>query len=318
VLKKSFLCLCVFAFTLLALPVLAAQLPDSIWYYNLLPSVTPVKERITYFHNILMVIITSICIVVAVLLAYALIRFRAKANPVPSKTTHNVKLEIIWTLIPCLILVLIMAYSFPLMYYMDKARNPSVTLKVTGYQWYWGYSYPDEEIEEYSNYYIPSVDQDEKNEFKALRDMPTYQRLLSTYDLTTGAPSFIVLPVDEDVRVLITAGDVLHSWALPMMGIKKDAVPGRINETWLRINQPGIYYGQCSEICGVNHGYMPIEIRAVPSETYKTWVSMMKDDSTKAMAYVQNATVTYAQKQIIAPRLSLTGLWDNLVGRDAK
>lgn len=316
-LKKTFLYACAALFLGLTDVASAEQLPDTIWYYNLLPSVTPVKEHIHHFHNVLMIIITSICVVVALLLVFVLIRFRAKANPVPSKTTHNVKLEIIWTLIPCLILVVIMAYSFPLMYYMDKTRNPSVTLKVTGYQWYWGYSYPEEEIEEYSNYYIPSAEQDEKGEFKALRDLPTYQRLLSTYDLTTGQPSFVVVPVGEDVRVLITAGDVIHSWAMPMMGIKKDAVPGRINETWLNIKQPGIYYGQCSEICGINHGYMPIEVRAVPSADYKTWVSMMKNDGAeKAMAYIQTITVDYATKQMDMPRLTLRGLFDHLVGRD--
>jgi cytochrome c oxidase subunit 2 len=319
VLKKTFLYVCAAIFFGLAGGASAEQLPDTIWYYNLLPSVTPVKEHIHHFHNVLMIIITSICVTVAVLLVYVLIRFRAKANPVPSKTTHHVKLEIIWTLIPCLILVVIMLYSFPLMYYMDKTRNPSVTLKVTGYQWYWGYSYPEEEIEEYNNYYIPSAEQDEKGEFAALRAQPTYQRLLSTYDLTTGQPSFVVVPAGEDVRILITAGDVIHSWAMPMMGIKKDAVPGRINETWMNIKYPGIYYGQCSEICGINHGYMPIEVRAVPSEDYKKWVSMMKDDGAeKAMAYIQNITVDYATKKMDTPRLSLRGLFADLFNRNAE
>lgn len=318
-LNKIFLLVCVSVFLGLIGVAHATPLPDTIWYYNLLPSVTPVKEHIHHFHNVLLIIISGICVAVALLLVFVLIRFRAKANPVPSKTTHNVKLEIIWTLIPCLILVVIMAYSFPLMYYMDKTRNPAVTLKVTGYQWYWGYSYPEEEIEEYSNYYIPSAEEDEKGEFAALRAQPTYQRLLSTYDLTTGQPSFVVVPAGEDVRVLITAGDVIHSWAMPMMGIKKDAVPGRINETWMNIKYPGIYYGQCSEICGINHGYMPIEVRAVPSEAYKTWVEMMKNDGPeKAMAYIQDITVDYATKQKDTPRLTLRGLVDHLLNRTAE
>lgn len=294
-------------------PAMAA-LPDTIWYTYLLPAASPGKLRIEHFHDILLVIITAISIVVIALLFYAMIRFRRKANPVPSTTTHHVKLEIIWTIIPCLILVVIMLYSFPLMYYMDKTKTPGVTLKVTGYQWYWGYSYPDLEIEEFTNYFIPGKDQDAKGEFEALRALPTYQRLLSTYDLTTGQPSFVVLPVDTDVRLLVTAQDVLHSWAMPMMGVKKDAVPGRINETWMRINAPGIYYGQCSEICGTNHGFMPIEIRAVPMETFKKWAALMKEDNAKAMAMIQSETLQYAQRPIVAPTLTLRLLWDTVTG----
>jgi cytochrome c oxidase subunit 2 len=292
-------------------PAMAA-LPDSFWYYNLLPAISPGKLRIEHFHHLLMIIVTGITIVVIALLIYAMIRFRRKANPVPSTRTHHVKLEIIWTLIPCLLLVIIMWFSFPLMYYMDKTKQPGVTLKVTGYQWYWGYAYPDLEIEEFTNYYIPGKDQDAKNEFEALRAMPTYQRLLSTYDLTTGQPSFVVLPVETDVRILTTAADVLHSWAMPMAGVKKDAVPGRINETWLRINTPGIYYGQCSEICGTNHGFMPIEIRAVPMEQFKQWAEMMKTDSAKAMAMIQSETLQYAQAPIVAPHLTLSTVWSSM------
>lgn len=299
-------------FAVIASPAMAAQLPDTIWYYKLLPAVSPVKLRIEHFHSLMMVIITLISLIVLVVLVYTMIRFRRSANPVPSKTTHHVKLEVIWTLIPCLILVVIMWFSFPLMYYMDKTKHPGVTLQVSGYQWYWGYAYPDLEIEEYANYFIPGEDLDKKNEFAALRAMPTYRHLLSTYDLTTGQPSFIVLPVDTDVRVLITGRDVLHSWAMPMMGVKKDAVPGRVNETWLRINEPGIYYGQCSEICGTNHGYMPIEIRAVSMETFKEWAAMMKQDSAKAMAMIQDKTVSYASKPLVAPRLTPQILWDML------
>ena len=289
-----------------------AMLPDTIWYHDLLPAASPVRLRIEHFHDLLMVIITGISLLVVLLLAYAIIKFRRKANPVPSLTAHNVKLEIIWTLLPVLILVVVACYSFPLMYYMDKAKQPEVTLKVTGYQWYWGYSYPDLQIDEYTNYFTPTTDQDKKNEFDGLRHLPTYQRLLSTYDLTTAAPSFVVLPVDADIRVLITGADVIHSWSLPAMGVKKDAMPGRVNETWLRINAPGIYYGQCSQICGTNHGFMPIEVRAVPMEQFKAWSALMKTDAPKAMAMIQQETLQYGQKTIVAPELTLPVLWDDM------
>ncbi len=289
-----------------------AMLPNTIWYHDLLPAMSPVRVRIEHFHNILLVIITVISIIVIALLAYAIIRFRRKANPIPSTTTHHVKLEIIWTLVPILILIVVACYSFPLMYYMDKTKHPEVTLKATGYQWYWGYSYPDLQIEEYTNYFIPGTDQDKKNEFAALRAMPTYQRLLSTYDLTTAAPSFVVLPVDADIRVLITGADVIHSWSLPAMGVKKDAMPGRVNETWLHINEPGIYYGQCSQICGTNHAFMPIEVRAVPMDVFKQWAELMKTDSAKAMAMIQTETAQYASAQLHEPQLTLPALWTGI------
>jgi cytochrome c oxidase subunit 2 len=186
---------------------------------------------------------------------------------------------------------------------MDRTEKPDLTLKVTGYQWYWGYSYPDQEIEEYSLYMIPDAADDKKNEFAELRAMPTYQRLLSTYELSSGKVGFIVLPVKKNIRILVTGGDVIHSFALPAFGVKKDAVPGRMNETWTRIKKPGIYYGQCSEICGIKHGYMPIEIRAVPQKQFNAWAKMMKEDTAAAFQMIQEATVQYASKQVIAPKL---------------
>lgn len=276
---------------------------SDIWASWLPAAASPVKNHIHDFHHLMMIIITSITVFVIALLFYTIVRFRRAANPVPSKTTHNVKLEIIWTLIPCLILLVIVVPSFRLMYYMDRTESPDLTLKVTGYQWYWGYSYPDQEIEEYSLYMVPSAEDDPKNEFVALREKSTYQRLLSTYELSSGKSGFVVLPVEKNIRILVTAGDVLHSFALPQFGVKKDAVPGRLNETWVRIERPGIYYGQCSELCGVKHGFMPIEIRAVPQETFDTWAKMMKDDSVAAFEMVHEATVQYAHPQVVAPKL---------------
>lgn len=292
---------------LFASPAFAAQ-ADSIWAWWLPDAASPVKEHIHHFHKLLMIIITTIAVFVTVLLLYTIARFRRSANPNPSKTTHNVPLEIVWTLIPCLILLVIVVPSFKLMYYMDRTAHPDMTLNVTGYQWYWGYSYPDQGIDEFSLYMTPVAEDDKKNEFAELRALPTYQRLLSTYELSSGKVGFIVLPVKKNIRVLITANDVLHSWAMPSMGVKKDAVPGRSNETWLRIKAPGIYYGQCSELCGVKHGFMPIEIRAVPQEQFDQWATMMKTDSTAAFAMIQNATAQYAHPQIVAPKLTVKDL----------
>ncbi len=283
----------------------------TIWSTWMPEAVSPAKARIHDFNTLINIIIAVIVVVVFILMFYTIWRYRMKANPIPSKTTHNVKLEIIWTLIPCLILLIIVVPSLRLMYFMDRTSTPDLTLKVTGYQWYWGYSYPEQEIEEFSLNIIPDEVLDPKNEFTALRSMPTYQRLLSTYDLASGKPAFVVLPEKKNVRVLITANDVLHSFAMPAFGVKKDAVPGRLNETWFRVEKTGIYYGQCSEICGIYHGYMPIEIRVVPQQDFDKWTELMKDDTAKAMDYIQNVTVQYAHNQFTAKTLTLPLLWED-------
>jgi len=308
--KALFFTLVASALVLAAVPAFASY--RDIWATWMPDAASPVKHRIHEFHNLLLVIIIAISVFVAVLMGYTVIRFRRSKNPVPSKTTHNVAVEIVWTLVPCLILAVIMWESFPLMYYMDKTAKPDLTLKVTGYQWYWGYAFPDLEIEEFALHMVPPEGKrDPKNEAAALRADPTYQRLLSTYDQVSGKPGFLVLPVDKNIRVLITANDVLHSFAMPAFGVKKDAVPGRLNETWMKIDTPGIYYGQCSELCGIDHGFMPIEVRAVPDEQFQQWAARMKDgDTPGAMAYVQDLTVQYAHVQVVAPKLTLRNLWD--------
>lgn len=299
--------LCVFALFSAASPAFAAF--SDIWAGWLPEAASPVKDEIHAFNFLLNVIITAIVVVVTGLLFYTLWRYTKRRNPVASTTTHHVKLEIIWTLIPCLILLIIVFPSLKMMYYMDRTAEPDMTIKAVGYQWYWGYSYPDQEIEEFQLHIVPDQFLDPKNEFTALRADPTYQRLLSTYDLASGKPAFVVLPVQKNVRVLVTANDVLHSFAIPSFGVKKDAVPGRLNETWFNVKQPGIYYGQCSEICGINHGYMPIEIRAVAQQDFDRWVELMKQDQNAAMAYIQELTIDFAHPQVVAPKLTLTDLW---------
>ncbi len=226
------------------------------------PPASPQMERIMSFHNdLLMWIITAIVIFVTALLIYVCIRYRAKANPKPSKTTHNVMIEILWTAIPIIILVIIAIPSFKMLYYLDRTENPEMTLKVTGYQWYWGYEYQDHDGLNFLSYMIP---ENEVDESKGQR------RLLSTDNV-------VVLPIDTNIQITITAADVLHSFTIPSFGIKKDAVPGRLNETWVRIDKPGTYYGQCSEICGINHAYMPIEIKAVTKEEFEAWIIEAKE-----------------------------------------
>lgn len=223
---------------------------------------SPQMERIKSFHNdLLMWIITAITIFVTVLLAWVAYRYRAKANPNPSKTTHNVMLEVAWTVVPIVILIVIAVPSFKMLYYLDRVEEPEMTLKVTGYQWYWGYDYQDHEGVSFLSYMIP---EDEVDYSKGQR------RLLST-------DNPVVLPIDTNIQILVTSADVIHSFTVPAFGFKKDAVPGRMNETWVRIEKPGTYYGQCSQICGLNHAYMPIEIKAVTKEEFQQWLIEAKD-----------------------------------------
>lgn len=240
----------------------AAETPDAPvigapkeWGLSFQPSASPVKHDMVWFHNhLLLPVITVITVFVMLLLLFVMIRFNARANPKPSKTTHNTMLEVVWTLVPVIILVIIVVPSMKLLYKADKTSDAEMTLNVKGYQWYWGYQYPDHGDIEFSSYLVPEKDL-----------KPGQVRLLST-------DNPVVLPVDTNIRILVTANDVIHSWAMPALGVKMDAVPGRTNETWTRIEKEGTYFGQCSEICGINHGFMPIEIRAVSKEAFAKWV----------------------------------------------
>jgi cytochrome c oxidase subunit 2 len=240
----------------MAFPALAAG--PAPWEINFQPAATPVAERIHEFHMLLLYIITAIVLFVMALLLIVVVKFNHKANPKPSHFTHNIGLEVAWTVIPVLILIVVAVPSMKLLYYGDRTHNPEMTLKVTGYQWYWGYEYPDAEGLSFTAYRVPD------NEVQG-----DQVRLLST-----TAP--VVLPIDTDIQILVTAADVLHSFAVPAFGIKTDAVPGRINETWVRITKPGVYYGQCSELCGKDHAFMPIEVHAVTKEEFAAWLEQAK------------------------------------------
>jgi len=232
----------------------AAQQPRP-WELGLQPAATPQMEQITSFHNLLLWVITLITLFVLGLLIYVMVRFNEKRNPEPTKTSHNIVVEILWTVVPVVILVAIAVPSFRLLYYLDRTDEAELTLKAIGRQWYWSYEYPDN-----GNFTFDSLMLEDGQR------QPEQPRLLATNNP-------IVLPVDTNIRLLITASDVLHSWAVPSFGVKLDAVPGRLNETWVRINQEGVYYGQCSELCGVRHAYMPIEVHAVSKEAYAAWVA---------------------------------------------
>jgi cytochrome c oxidase subunit 2 len=218
------------------------------------PASDGMRDIVNFHNNLLLPIIIAITVFVLFLMLYACVRFRASANPNPSKRTHNVTVEILWTLIPCLILIVMAVPSFKILYKQDTIPKADLTIKAVGYQWYWGYEYPDENII-FDSYMIEE------------KDLRADQPRLLTVDHE------VVVPVNKVVKVLITANDVLHAWALPAFGVKRDAVPGRINETWFKAEKEGTYYGQCSELCGIKHAFMPITVKVVSEEDYQEWLS---------------------------------------------
>jgi cytochrome c oxidase subunit II len=225
----------------------------SAWEYALQPSASPVMDNITWFHNLLLWIITAITVFVAILLAIVAVKFNSKANPTPSKTTHNALLEVAWTIIPVLILVVIAVPSFRLLFQELDIPKADLTIKATGKQWYWSYAYPD----------------NGKFEFDSLMVADKAPRLLAV-------DNEVVVPVNKIIRVQVTGADVIHSFAMPAFGVKIDAVPGRLNETWFKATKEGTFYGQCSELCGKDHAYMPIAIRVVNDQEFATWVEAAK------------------------------------------
>jgi cytochrome c oxidase subunit 2 len=249
---------------------LAAGQPEP-WQLGLQQGVTPVMDNIIWFHNFLLWVITAITLFVLALLVVVVVKFNAKSNPVPSRTTHNTFIEVVWTVVPVLILVMVAVPSFRLLFFQLNTPPADVTVKATGKQWFWSYSYPDA-----------------KFEFDSL--------MVQTKDLKPGQPRLlavdneIVVPVNKVVRVLTTGADVIHAFAIPAFGIKIDAIPGRVNETWFKAEREGMYYGQCSELCGKDHAFMPIAVRVVSDTEYTAWLDQAKkkyastDDSARPTA----------------------------------
>jgi cytochrome c oxidase subunit II len=230
----------------------------SPWQLGLQQSATPVMDNIIWFHDFLLYIITGIALFVLVLLLIIMVRFNARANPVPSRTTHNTLLEVAWTVVPIIILLVIAVPSFKLLFLQLNLPAADMTVKATGKQWFWSYSYPDHGKFEFDSLMLKA------DELK--QDQP---RLLSV-------DNEMVVPVNKTVHVIVTGSDVIHAFAVPSFGIKIDAVPGRINETWFKATREGVYYGQCSELCGKDHAFMPIAVRVVSEQAFATWVEDAK------------------------------------------
>ncbi|TYC67682.1 cytochrome c oxidase subunit II [Stappia sp. BW2] len=259
---------------------LAAESGIKEWQLGFQSSVTDVMDDITWFNGFTLVIITVITLFVLALLIVCATRFSAKKNPVPSRTSHNTMIEVVWTVAPILILVVIAIPSFRLLYKELDIPEYDMTIKATGYQWYWGYEYTDENMGELSFDSLmvgdpldPAKDLADRQEVADARGVTLKQvpRLLAVdYDL--------VIPVDTTVRVQVTSEDVIHSFAMPSFGVKIDAIPGRLNETWFHAREEGVYYGQCSELCGKAHAFMPIAIRVVSKDQFQTWASAAQDD----------------------------------------
>ncbi len=225
------------------------------WQMGFQEAATPLMKTVSDFHDLLLVIITLITLFVLALLLYVVWRFSESRNPTPSKTTHNTFVEVLWTVIPVVILVVIAVPSFRLLYYADRIPEADMTIKAVGHQWYWTYEYPD-----HGNFSFDSTMVDEA-------DLgPGEPRLLAV-------DNRVVVPVGKTVRVQVTADDVLHAWAVPAFGVKVDAVPGRLNEVWFHAERTGTYYGQCSELCGINHGFMPIRVDVVAEQAFDEWVA---------------------------------------------
>ncbi len=250
----------------------AAESGISEWQLGYQVSVTDVMDDITWFNGFTLVIITVITLFVLALLIYCIVRFNAKANPVPSRTSHNTMIEVVWTVAPILILLVICIPSFRLLFKQLDIPEYDMTIKATGYQWYWGYEYMDEGMGEL---YFDSlmVAEDERQEVAEARGVTVNEvpRLLAVdYDL--------VIPVDTTVRLQVTSEDVIHAFAMPSFGVKIDAIPGRLNQTWFHARTEGVYYGQCSELCGKDHAFMPIAVRVVSKEQFQSWVTAAQDD----------------------------------------
>lgn len=231
------------------------------WQMGFPPAYTPLMERVESLNNLLLVIISLICAFVLALLLYAVWRFHASRNPTPTTTTHNTVIEIAWTVIPILILVIIAIPSFRLLYYGDKATDAVFTVKVTGHQWYWQYEYPDQ-----GNF---SVDSRILSEADRVKQKPNVPRLLAVDEE-------MVIPKGTTIRIIGTAADSMHGWTVWGFGLKKTVIPGRLNEGWINVHDEGYYFGQCSQICGNNHSYMPIAVRVVSQPEFDKWVEQKK------------------------------------------
>ncbi|MGE0415258.1 MAG: cytochrome c oxidase subunit II [Acetobacteraceae bacterium] len=253
------------------------------WEIGMQPAGNSLKARIIDLHDLVLVIITLITLFVGVLLLWVMWRYSAKRNPIPSRTSHHTLLEVAWTVVPVLILVVIAIPSFRLVYYLDHTPDPDMTIKVTAHQWYWEYGYPDQ------------------------GDLAIESRLIRDEDLKPGqirllsVDNQLVLPVGKKIRILTTSADVIHSFFIPSLGVQRYAIPGRTIETWVSVDKPGVYYGQCNQICGVDHSRMPIAVHAVTDDEFKAWVAQAKKSADATPATGATRQVMAAADDVAQP-----------------
>ena len=251
------------------------------WGMGLQVPGSEIGGRIDQFHDLLLVVIFGVVLLVLALLVYVMVRFRRSRNPVPSQRTHNLPLEVIWTLVPCLIILGLAWISFPLLYAMDRMPPPDLTLKVTGHQWYWSYDYPDRDNIAFDSMGLwDASDPSDADVAPAIKEASAHWLIKGEPMRLLEVDNRVVLPVGKVVRVQITGSDVLHSWFVSSLAVNRMAVVGRLNEVWLKIDKPGLYYGECSMICGTGHGFMPIVIEAVTPEQFDLWATKQKTAET--------------------------------------
>ncbi len=249
------------------------------WEMGMQPAANELKARISDLHNLVLIIITLITIFVGALLVWVMVRYNATRNPVPSTTSHNTTIEVLWTVIPVLILVVIAIPSFRLVYYLDRTPDPDMTIKVTAHQWYWEYGYPE------------------------AGDLAIESRMIRDEDLKPGqlrlleVDNQLVVPIGKKIRILTNSVDVIHSFFIPSLGVQRYAIPGRTIETWMTVDKPGVYYGQCNQICGVDHSRMPISVKAVTDDEYKAWLGQAK----------KAALTDPSQRRVLADATGATG-----------
>jgi cytochrome c oxidase subunit 2 len=249
------------------------------WEMTMQPAANSLKAQISDLHNLVLVIITLITIFVTGLLVWVMVRYNATRNPVPSTTSHNTTIEVLWTVIPVLILVVIAIPSFRLVYYLDRTPDPDMTIKVTAHQWYWEYGYPEAG--------------DLAIESRMIRDEDLKPGMLRLLDVDNQ----LIVPIGKRIRILTNSVDVIHSFFIPSLGVQRYAIPGRTIETWMTVDKPGVYYGQCNQICGVDHSRMPIAVRAVTEEDYKAWLDKAK----------KSASIDPSERRVLADAAGITG-----------
>ena len=259
------------------------------WQLSFQNPATDLMGSVVGLHNVILIVMSLITVFVLLLLFYVSFRFSAKRNPIPSTRTHNTVVEVLWTAIPIVILVVLAIPSFKLLYQQEKSENYDMTVKVIGHQWYWEYEYPDHGDFYFESYMVQEQDLEEGD-----------LRLL-----TVDNP--LVIPANKNIQILITAGDVLHSWAVPSMGLKTDAVPGRLNETWVNVKEPGIYRGQCSEICGSGHGFMPVVVKVLPEREFMAWANEAKNN----YAINEDIEINKPEEEIVISQNNIIQLEEN-------